>query len=99
MTPIFTKPIPPPPPHSLTPNEQRKAVGLKPLEDVQSAELSESRREHYEPLICSRCGGQIDRKTMKCFYCLTEYRSIYKTEDMEFLPEAQWEKENPAIKR
>ena len=99
MTPIFKKTIPPPPPHSLTPNEQRKAVGLKPLENVQSAELSESRREHYEPLICSRCGGQIDRETMKCFYCQTEYRSIYKTEDMEFLPKAQWEKENPAIKR
>lgn len=82
-----------------TPNEARKAVGLEPLEDVQSAELSESRREHYEPLICSRCGGQIDRETMKCLYCLTEYRSIYKTEDMEFLPKAQWEKENPAVKQ
>ena len=78
MTPIFKKTIPPPPPHSLTPNEQRKAVGLKPLENVQSAELSESRREHYEPLICSRCGGQIDRETMKCLYCLTEYGTTTK---------------------
>lgn len=26
-----------------------------------------------KPLICERCGGQIDRKTMKCPYCDTQY--------------------------
>ena len=30
---------------------------------------------HFEmkPLICEQCGGQIDRKTMKCPYCDTQY--------------------------
>ena len=52
-----------------TPNEQRRAIGLKPIEH---------QRERYEPLICSRCGGQIDRDTMKCLYCLTEYEKPKK---------------------
>ena len=26
-----------------------------------------------KPLICERCGGQIDRSTMKCPYCDTQY--------------------------
>lgn len=25
------------------------------------------------PLICERCGGKIDRRTMRCEYCDTEY--------------------------
>lgn len=27
----------------------------------------------FKPLICERCGGTIDRKTMRCPYCGTEY--------------------------
>ena len=49
----------------MAPNEQRKAVGLNPI----LKEIAES----PEPLICKFCGGQIDRKTMKCIYCDTEY--------------------------
>lgn len=26
-----------------------------------------------KPLVCERCGGHIDRKTMKCPYCDTQY--------------------------
>lgn len=26
-----------------------------------------------KPLVCEQCGGQIDRKTMKCPYCDTQY--------------------------
>lgn len=51
----------------MTPNEQRKAVGLNPIPIL--TEIVES----PEPLICKFCGGQIDRKTMKCIYCDTEY--------------------------
>ena len=48
----------------MTPNERRKAVGLNPI-------INEIKRP--EPLICKYCGGKIDRKTMKCIYCDTEY--------------------------
>lgn len=27
----------------------------------------------FKPLICERCGAAIDRKTMRCPYCGTEY--------------------------
>ena len=49
----------------MTPNEQRKSVGLNPI----LTEIVES----PEPLICKYCGGKIDRITMKCIYCDTEY--------------------------
>jgi ribosomal protein L36 len=26
-----------------------------------------------KPLVCDQCGGQIDRKTMECPYCRTQY--------------------------
>ena len=28
-----------------------------------------------KPLVCKNCGGQIDRRTMKCPYCDTQYES------------------------
>lgn len=28
-----------------------------------------------KPLVCKNCGGQIDRATMKCPYCDTQYKS------------------------
>lgn len=29
--------------------------------------------DELKPLICQCCGGQIDRRTMKCPYCETQY--------------------------
>lgn len=34
-------------------------------------------RLQAEPLICQQCGGAIDRKTMKCPYCETQYERKY----------------------
>ena len=30
---------------------------------------------NWKPLVCSNCGGTIDRATMKCPYCDTQYQS------------------------
>lgn len=49
----------------ISPNAARATVGLNPIlkEVVQT----------FSPLICKCCGGQIDRTTLKCRSCGTEY--------------------------
>lgn len=40
-----------------------------------------------KPLVCKNCGGLIDRKTMQCPYCGTQYKHEYEETVIRFVPE------------
>lgn len=40
-----------------------------------------------EKLVCENCGGQIDRSTMKCPYCGTQYERTYCGTPVRFVVE------------
>lgn len=64
MTPIFKKIILPPPPHSLTPNEQREAFELPRLYEIDEEPIA---------LKCPSCGANISAQDTKCKYCGTAF--------------------------
>ena len=39
-----------------------------------------------KPLTCGQCGGAIDRRTMRCPYCGTDYQKEYKETVIRFEP-------------
>lgn len=51
----------------MTPNEARQMLGLGPLSPSPSTNL--------KPLICDRCFGKINSRTMTCEYCGTRFVS------------------------
>lgn len=40
-----------------------------------------------KPLVCQNCGGRIDRSTMKCPYCDTQYERKYEGLPVNFVVE------------
>lgn len=43
--------------------------------------------DELKPLICQSCGGHIDRKTMKCPYCDTQYEKKFDGTPVTFTVE------------
>jgi hypothetical protein len=43
--------------------------------------------DELKPLICQCCGGKIDRKTMKCPYCDTQYEKKFEGTPVSFTVE------------
>lgn len=64
----------------LSPNELRDCFDKLPVVERNSSV------EPLSPLICERCGGTIDRESMICPYCDTEYgsRATHKARETLF---------------
>ncbi len=43
--------------------------------------------DSQKPLICQNCGGHIDRNTMKCPYCDTQYKKKFDSIPVSFTVE------------
>lgn len=43
--------------------------------------------DELKPLICQNCGGHIDRNTMKCPYCNTQYEKKFEGTPVSFTVE------------
>lgn len=40
-----------------------------------------------KPMVCERCGGDIDRKTMRCQYCGTQYERKHEGTQINYVVE------------